>query len=569
MGYKETYERNREKLERYVWWRRGKLAEYNEIKVRAELYPEGYINNESKPVKIERTNINTRPFFRDLTKPLLIKNEFNGYNIEYVVDNVRRSEDYGGDNHVYFYYESFDEFLLLLQVEDITPYLKDNKVIFLFEEEIEDYPIDFKKEYGIDYSKNPPKPIRLEEINRIFLHLGGPGPVGFQIWSGIFDFHKNLLTIKSFGLYGITYLYEKLLKNKTVDEVYEALMDNENKSIYCELSALFDPWNHSHRVNAPAPSVDKFFEELGKIFPKDYKPAKEEWYKGMFLAYSLSFGRKLNQRIAPAIIYHSHRVNNINSDMKDNFDLFDKFKYLRIITSIRRPTACIASQAELCTGTWFFQDVNYFYYVWEILDHYLRPKSNGEGDYGPYHLEPGNKYFPYTRIIRFEDLKLEPKATLEAVLDFYDFEWDDSLLKTTSNGISENSVSNTGKKIKDFDPAPVFRSKERFFSPFDLYRLEIIFTDIYKPFDYKPEYFDGKKYSKNEIIELFNQPFKCENFLYTPQQINYSQNSRQELLTAVKEFLNRPLNQNQYGQKISPIPWLKPKKKFLKNNLYE
>ena len=46
------------------------------------------------------------------------------------MDNVRASEDFGGDNHIYMYYDSREIFEVFLQAVDITPYLPSEKFIF-------------------------------------------------------------------------------------------------------------------------------------------------------------------------------------------------------------------------------------------------------------------------------------------------------------------------------------------------------------------------------------------------------------------------------------------------------
>lgn len=39
--------------------------------------------------------------FEDLSRPIFQENECNLYHLKYLWDNVRRSEDFGGDNHIY------------------------------------------------------------------------------------------------------------------------------------------------------------------------------------------------------------------------------------------------------------------------------------------------------------------------------------------------------------------------------------------------------------------------------------------------------------------------------------
>lgn len=109
----------------------------------------------------------TRYFFEDLGRPLLIENEFNSFNLRFLKDNVRRSEDFAGDNHIYLCYENKDALSLLLYYVDLTELCKDRKFVFLTEEERGLYPLDFKERFGIDYSGMEPQRLRVEEMQRI------------------------------------------------------------------------------------------------------------------------------------------------------------------------------------------------------------------------------------------------------------------------------------------------------------------------------------------------------------------------------------------------------------------
>ena len=45
--------------------------------------------------------------FRNLDQPLFCENECSEQRLRFLWDNVRRSEDYGADNHIYLYYSDF------------------------------------------------------------------------------------------------------------------------------------------------------------------------------------------------------------------------------------------------------------------------------------------------------------------------------------------------------------------------------------------------------------------------------------------------------------------------------
>ncbi|MBR3624112.1 MAG: hypothetical protein IKN43_12290 [Selenomonadaceae bacterium] len=142
-------------------------------------------------------------------------------------------------------------------------------------------------------------------------------------------------------------------------------------------------------------------------------------------------------------------------------------------------------------------------------------------------------------------------------------------MHTTANGVSESMIIR-GNEVKDFDPAPVLRKRERYFSPFDYYRIELVTEEMYRPWGYKPQYYtDGKKYTKDEIRELFKKPFKCEEFNFVREQQLGAAKERENMYKALEERLSRPANITEDGEELVPIPWLKPKKEFMTGKLYE
>lgn len=102
-----------------------------------------------------------RWFFKDLSKPILAEDVYSQYQLEYLNDNVRKSEWVAKENHIYLHYTDFMTFCAWLQVLNFKPMMNDQKLVFLMEEEVGRYPIDFQKEFGIDYSEYSVKPVSL------------------------------------------------------------------------------------------------------------------------------------------------------------------------------------------------------------------------------------------------------------------------------------------------------------------------------------------------------------------------------------------------------------------------
>ena len=71
-------------------------------------------------------------FFKDLENPILAKDIYSQYELEYLRDNVRRSEDVARENHIYLHYSSWAEFCAYLTCLNMKPLLEEKKIVFLF-----------------------------------------------------------------------------------------------------------------------------------------------------------------------------------------------------------------------------------------------------------------------------------------------------------------------------------------------------------------------------------------------------------------------------------------------------
>ena len=92
----------------------------------------------------------------------------------------------------------------------------------------------------------------------------------------------------------------------------------------------------------------------------------------------------------------------------------------------------------------------------------------------------------------------------------------------------------------------------------------------FAPWGYKPMYYtDGIEYTKDEIMAMFEKPFRCEDFDYTKKQWSKEDKEREKMREYLKERLARPIDETPDGEKLVPIPWLKPKAEFMVGELYE
>ena len=199
----KRYEQNCERLGRYPYLFRKDFLAFGDLPIK--FFPfndEGYIpyykaeNRFGSYVNFNDPVID-RYFFNDLENPILAKDVYSQYQLEYLTDNVRKSEWVGRENHIYLHYTDWAVFCAYLQCLSIYNLLRDSKQVFLIGNEVSQYPIDFKERFGIDYSKYPVKPVSIREVNRLIWHTQLAAHNGGDFFNEIFYGHPNLLSFES------------------------------------------------------------------------------------------------------------------------------------------------------------------------------------------------------------------------------------------------------------------------------------------------------------------------------------------------------------------------------------
>ena len=180
------------------------------------------------------------------------------YELEYLNDNVRRSEDIGRENHIYLHYTNWAEFCAHLQCWNLREILESQKIVFLMEEEKSRYPIDFKAEFGKDYSQYPLKPVSFTEINRLIWHTQLASHNGGDFFNEIFDAHPNLIIVPSIIMDSI---------QKVFDEIEEAARADQPLTL-----------------SGSTPEQKK----MAQVFNAELKQKKNRTAKNLFIAYFLT-----------------------------------------------------------------------------------------------------------------------------------------------------------------------------------------------------------------------------------------------------------------------------------------
>lgn len=485
------YERNVKLLKKYAYLFRKDFPAFEDLPIRFYPYSEGsYIPFFPDRGEFgEFTDINepviTRNFFKDLEKPVLAADVFSQYELEYLRDNVRRSEDVGRENHVYLHYTDWGTFCAWLQVLNIRPLLEGEKLVFLIEEEIGQYPIDFSARFGIDYSQFPLKPVALREVTRMIWLSQLSSHNGINFFGEIFDNHPNLISVPAMG-------FEETKKN--VMEGMEVLRTYKNLA------------DARRRIPAAIPS--HYVQELYLL--------RDLTEKDVLLSLLMSDKRFIAgmdpaARIVPALVFQPHFGNmlyELRVDEKGRTELFSKeyegirtspvfrgFKYIKTVAPLRRPTTGYAAAVRyMCNrvrdGVKGDTDKRTV-----ILDEITRRVLNRS-----YLIDWQDRLLKDSVLVRFEDAKLNPKAVFTALAEFLDIPYAESLTYCSQAG-KRDPESYKGD-ARGFDLRAVYETYDGYANDAERYYLEYFLRDAYEAYGYGFQYYDGAPVDEEKALAL-------------------------------------------------------------------
>ena len=485
----KRYERNCRLLRKYPYFFRKDFIPFEDLPFCFFPYDgeDGYVpfypeeERFGEYINFKNTVI-SKNFFRDLEKPILADDVYSQYELEYLNDNVRRSEDVGRENHVYLHYTDWGAFCAHLQCLNFRPLLESKKLVFLIGDEVEQYPIDFKERFGVDYSQYPVRPVRVSEINRLIWHVQFSTHNGGDFFNEVFDSHPNLLILPSVALSNIEECVEKI--SRGLDGVGSLEMALEGLAV----------WNKPYLV-------EELYRMKGRT-PKDTMVA-------LFLAEQLAnSGLDPASRIAPAVLFQPHfnnmayslRVNERNDAIleSENYELirkspfFQGFKYIKSFTPLRRSTT-----SHGATVRFMYQS------ALESREHPEEPAAVVSDAVSErvlnrsFMIDPEDRLYRDSVLVRFEDGKLNPKATFSALAAFLDLPYTESMTYCSMGG-----VVNPHPETKGFDPAPVYKTYDDYANDAERYYIEYFLRDAYEHYGYSFHYYDGGLVDEEKALAL-------------------------------------------------------------------
>ena len=424
-----------------------------------------------------------RWLFRDLSKPVLAEDVYSQYQLNYLCDTIRKSEVVGQDNHLYLHYTDWETFCAYLQCISFVRLLKEEKPVFLIgEEEAALYPLDFKQRFGIDYSQYTPRPIAVSEVKRLIWHTQLSSHNGGDFFNEILFDHPNILMTGS-------------------------IMQDNLETVITDLRKAY---------------------ENGRLTPDIAQPlkrVKNPMEKDFLVAYCLSrkdlqAGLDNNARIAPALFLQPHfshilydikptgknNVVTISSEQFDSitrFSIFRQFKYVKTFTPLRRFTTSCAASVRFMAGSEFQGEDNRA--VTDALTERLLNRS--------YMIDPDERLFKDSVIVRFEDAKLNPEATFTALAEFLDIPYTESM--TYCSGTSgKNPVSFIGNAV-GFDTSAVYNTYDEFLDESARVLLEYFLRDAYKEYGYDLIYYKGEEATSAWVTDNMERAVKLNEIIRT------------------------------------------------------
>lgn len=496
---KARYAKNCKLLEKYPYMFRKDFLPFEDLPIRFYPFDDcGYLPFYPDEERFgDYVNFNhpviSRNFFKDLDKPILARNGFSQYELEYLNDNVRKSEHVAKENHIYLHYTDWAQFCAYLQCLNLRSLLKNKKFVFLVGDEIAQYPIDFKKRFGIDYSACSLKPIEVKDVSRLIWHTQLSAHNGGDMFNEVFDAHPNLIASTSLLMDGVERVIAEIrsiLKEcRTVNEAVQRFPVWEPQ-IITELYLMKNP-------------TDK--DILVGMLLRDIRNGERK--NGPLLDSS--------SRIVPAIFFQPHFGNmlfnlhpdksghtTLHSEQYDticNSPIFRDFKYIKTFTPMRRMTTSYGGSVR-------------FMYAQE-----LERKEKLLGDpisqrvlNRSYMVDWQNRLFKDSILVRFEDAKLNPKATFTALAAFLDIPYSESMTYGSEFGKKIDYASHWRAYKDVFDPSSVYRNYDEFANDSERYYIEYFLRDAYEYYGYDFQYYDSAPVDIKRVEELVSNFSKLD-----------------------------------------------------------
>ena len=206
-----------------------------------------------------------------------------------------------------------------------------------------------------------------------------------------------------------------------------------------------------------------------------------------------------------------------------------------------------------------------------------------------YLREPEDRLYQDSVLVRFEDGKLNPKATFTRLAEFLDIPYTESMTYCSSR-LGRDPESLEGN-VRGFDPATVYRTYDEYANDDERAFLEYLMADIYKACGYDFHYYKGEPVDEAWVEEKIDHFSTMDGWIahslrqafQTQRAKGRRQTSQEEDEETIKEhleycrenrlhiaelLLKRPRFVTHGGQPLQMTPVLQPDPELLEQPLY-
>ena len=210
-------------------------------------------------------------------------------------------------------------------------------------------------------------------------------------------------------------------------------------------------------------------------------------------------------------------------------------------------------------------------------------------------IDPEDRLYKDGILVRFEDGKLNPKATLTALAAFLDLPYHEETMSCCSAGGEPVRVTDDGY-APGFSPVQVYKTYDEFANENERYFIEYFLRDAYEYYGYDFQYYDGQPVDEEKAAELIRgfttinhymkdtwmkvfreaevskdgervdaeQEERVQDKLLSDYIAKYDKNRLRNVRILLEglEFVNRN------GQPLRMMPMLKPDPALLENPIY-
>ena len=128
-----------------------------------------------------------------------------------------------------------------------------------------------------------------------------------------------------------------------------------------------------------------------------------------------------------------------------------------------------------------------------------------------YMVDWQDRLFQDSVLVRFEDGKLNPKATFTALAAFLDLPYTKSMTYCSRNG--ERDPESLKGNDRGFDPAAIYRTYEEYLGREERVYLEYLMGDVYRRYGYDFQYYDGAPMDEEAMNALVGRLHGCTDLI--------------------------------------------------------